>query len=263
MKRLLSVMMVLALFLPMISCGEPAQAIWSPPADATKAYTIECSVTGDRTTDAQGELLAEYRYEIPVMEAVDGAPDTVLEVAETFNAEMQALLDSCMTTGRQLGTWSREDPKVEGGSVYYSDRLTASWREQGSILCVTFQRYEDRLGPHPNVTYNAYLFDLDRACYVDPLELSDDPEAFREAVAEQILEDLQKDADLQLGLYGDYADAVARWNEACVSLEGEALVVTFSAYTLAPHAAGPLSFRIPYEEAELGEGGLALLGLTK
>ena len=263
MKRLLSVMMVLALFLPMISCGEPARALGTARDEATKAYTIQLSVTQDQTTDAEGRLLAEYRYEVPLMTVVDGAPDTVLAVADAFNSEMRAVLDACMATGMQLGIWGREDLRVEAGRLYFSDRLTASLREQGTVLCVSFQRYQDQLGPHPDVTYSSCLFDLDRGSPIDPLELADDPEAFRSAVAERILAEIREDPALEAGLYEDYADTAARWNEACVTLEAGELVVTFSTYMLAPHAMGALSFRIPYGEAGLGEGGLARLGVSK
>ena len=264
MKRLLSVMMVLALFMPMISCAEPVEAmLWDPSEEATKAYTLTLRVTDDKVTDAEGRLLAEYRYEIPVMTAVDGAPETVVALTEAFNGKMGELLGACMNTGRQLGTWGREDPRVEPGDLYYSDQLTAVWREQGEVLSVTFQRYEDQLGPHPNVTYSSYLFDLDRGCYIDPLELADDPEVFRATVEERILEEIREDEELLAGLYEDYQDVVARWNEACVSLEEGELAVTFTAYTLAPHGAGAPSFRVPYREAGLGEGGLGRLGIKK
>lgn len=263
MKRLLSVMMVLALFLPMISCGEPARALGPGTEEATKAYTVTLTVTDDQTTDAEGLPMAEYRYEIPEMRTVDGAPESVQAVAETFNGEMRALLAACMETGRQLGGWAQADPRVKGGSLYYIDQLTAVWREQGAVLCVTFQRYQDQMGPHPNITHTSRLFNLDRGCYVDPLELADDPETCRAAVEQQILAEIREDPELEAALYDNYADTVAQWNEACVSLEEDALAVTFSTYTLAPHAMGALSFRIPYGEAGLGEGGLALLGITE
>lgn len=261
MKQLLSVMMVLALFLPMISCAEPVDAMAASPEDATKAYTVERRVVDDQTTDAEGKLLAAYRYEIPEMTPADGAPDTVQKVANAFNREMQDLLDSCMETGRQLGTWGREDPRVEGDVLYYCDELTASWQEQGSVISITFQRYEDRLGPHPNTSCTSYLFDMDRGCYIDPLELADDPETFRTTVEQRILEEIERDETLRSMLYDGYADTVADWNDACVSFEEE-LVVTFSTYMLAPHAAGAISFRIPYGEAGLGAGGLARLGVA-
>ena len=260
MKRLLSVMMVLALFLPMISCAEPVEALRVMPEEATKAYTIEVQVVDDQTTDAQGRVLAEYSYEIPRMVPLDGAPESVQNVAKAFNEEMQDLLSSCMDIGQQLGAWGREDPRVEGDTLYYCDRMTASWQERGGLISITFLRYENRMGPHPDTSCTSYLFDLDRGCYIDPLEVADDPEACRAAVAQQILEEIQADDELRVMLYDGYEDTVADWNTACVSFEEE-LVVTFSTYMLAPHAAGAISFRIPYEKAGLGEGGLARLGV--
>ena len=260
MKQLLTVMMVLALFLPMISCAEPVDAMAASPADATKAYTVELSVVDDQTTDAEGKLLAAYRYEIPVMTPVEGAPETVQEVADAFNGEMQTLLHSCMETGRELGTWGRQDPRVEGNILYYCDELTAAWQEKGSVISITFQHYEERLGPHPNTSSTSYLFDMERGRYINPLELADDRETFRTTVEQRILEEIQEGSELRAVLYDGYEDTVADWNDACVSFEEE-LVVTFSTYMLAPHAAGPITFRIPYEEAGLGAGGLARLGV--
>lgn len=260
MKQLLSVMMILALFLPMISCAEPVQAMRPLPADATKAYTVEVDVVDDQTADAEGRLLAEYRYEIPRMQPLEGSPESVLNVADAFNKEMQELLSTCMETGKKLGYWGRQDPRVEGDVLYYSDRMAVTWEERGSVITMTFQHDENRLGPHPNTSFTSYLFDVDRGCYIDPLELADDPEIFRATVAERIMEEIQADDELRSVLYDGYGDTAAAWNDACVSFE-EDLVVTFSTYMLAPHAAGAISFRIPYEEAGLGEGGLAKLGI--
>lgn len=65
------------------------------------------------------------------------------------------------------------------------------------------------------------------------------------------------DQEMRDGLFENYPSVVSQWNNHCVELREEGLLVTFSAYDIGPYAMGALGFDIPYTSitGALGEGG--------
>lgn len=259
MKQMLAAMLTLALFLPMISCSHPA---WETEELSVQieepAYQLQDRTTASSVADEEGRPLAAYRYETVEMKTSAAASQALLDTASAFNKGMEKLLSSCVETGEQLDDWARLDQKREAGTAY-EDRLDATCWERGDVINVRFDSHSEYGGKSWDRTFS-YLFDLTRQCYIDPLEVADDPEQFRSTVAELILEELADSTALSDQLYGNYEQTVAQWNHCGVSFE-DMLTITFSTYDIS--SGGSIAFRFPYDKVGLGEGGLEKLGLTE
>jgi len=274
MKRFLAMLLAMLLCLSVIGCGAEnngGQEVppVEPPSDSVEesgpAYTFTVETTADKYSDEEGTLMASYSYDIIRMVPGENASEEVLAMAETFNARMDELLEGCLETGNELDDWAAYDERIKEDGFHYTDEVTVSWREVGDLLSVSYNSYYYGGGAHPNTYFYSFLFDLQRGAFIDPAEIADDPEQFRGVVTDLILDEIEAmDEEVRIGLFEDYANAVAQWNSYCVSLSETELTVTFSAYELGPYAMGPQEFSIPYSDiAEaLGEGGNAKLGLS-
>ncbi len=278
MKRLLSFMLTLALCLPMVACG-----LGNPPADGGNTpgnnsavdtnvpdmpegndppYSFVTETTADKYSDDEGKLIASYSYSIVRMKVAESADESVQAMADTFNAEMDALLSRCLESGEELGDWAIYDPSVEEGSTY-TDEVEVSWELVGDFLSIGYSGYYWAGGAHGIPNCYSYLFDLKRGVYIDPIEIADDPELFRSTVTDLILDELDSNPDYVGGFFEDYAATTAQWNEFCVLLGAEEMTVVFVPYVLGPYTMGAVEVSIGYDEIRsiLGEGGAERLGI--
>lgn len=280
MNRLLSLLLVLALCLSMAGCGtkdgknNTAQNGQDNESTNTGADTPEvpevseppyrfvAETTADKYSDEKGNLLAAYSYRILRMETAENADERVQTMAAVFNAEMDALLSSCLESGQELGDWAVYDPIVAEGA-HYVDEVEVSWEQVGDFVSVGYSGYYWAGGAHPFGNRYSYLFDLERGAYINPIEIADDPELLRSTVTDLILDELDSNPDYQGGFFEDYAATTAQWNEYCVLLGAEEMTVVFVPYVLGPYAMGEVEVSIGYDEirSALGEGGIERLGL--
>ena len=258
MKQVLAAMLTLALFLPMVSCGHPGWETTELSAQiAEPAYRLSDKTETSSVTDEEGRPLASYRYETVEMETSATASQKVVDAASAFNKGMETLLSTYMETGEHLDEWALADQKREAGTAY-EERLEATCWELGEMINIRFDSHSDYGRKSWERTFS-YLFDMTRQCYVDPLEVADDPGEFRSTVEEMILAQLEESTALKSSLYENYAQTVAQWNHCGVSFE-DMLTITFSTYDIS--SGGAITFRFPYEKVGLGAGGLAKLGLV-
>jgi len=280
MKRLLSFMLTLALCLPMIACG-----LGNTPADNGGAgngnstnhtdtqtpetpevpappYTFVTETTADKYSNDEGKLIASYSYSIIRMKLAEGADEAVQTMAETFNAEMDALLGRCLESGEELGDWAIYDPNIGDGN-HYTDEVDVSWEQVGDFLSISYNGYYWAGGAHGMPNCYSYLFDLERGVYIDPIEIADDPELFRYTVTDLLLDELDSNPDYAGGFFEDYAATTSKWNEFCVLLGETDMTVVFAPYVLGPYAMGAVEVSIGYDEIRtvLGEGGVERLGI--
>lgn len=278
MKRLLSFMLTLALCLPMVACGlgNTPSGDTNTPNDNTATdsnvsetpdvseppYSFVTETTADKYSDDEGKLIASYSYSIVRMKTAEGADERVQTMADTFNAEMDALLSRCLESGEELGDWAIYDPIVAEGATY-TDEVNVSWEQVGDFLSIGYSGYYWAGGAHGISNCYSYLFDLERGLYIDPVEIADDPELFRSTVTDLILDELDSNPDYVGGFFEDYAATTAKWNEFCVLLGAEEMTVVFAPYVLGPYAMGEVEVSIGYDEIRsiLGEGGIERLGI--
>ena len=217
-----------------------------------------------------GEVIGYYRYELPQMTvgnegSLSEADRTAaLHSAEVFNARMNELLEEAVRYGAEM----LEDQKLleeeEPVAFVVCDELSSTVYRSGQIVSVVSQCYFYGGGAHPNSYTLTHTFDLSAGQFIDPAQIGDDPEGFRVAAAELLIEHAESfDEDYTEGYWADYRDIISRWNETAVLFDEKGMTVIFSAYELGPYAMGPVELSLTYEELAdvIGEGGLTHLGV--
>ena len=259
MTRMLSIMLAMALCLPMVGC-EPSltgPVVDSPvQQDPPPPYTFVVENTADKYSDTDGTMLAVYNYDILRMQTSESAGEDVAAKAAVFNETMDGVLESQL--GDELREWAVYDERIKESKVYYTDELTVQYTEVGSFVSVVYDSYAFTGGAHANSHSFSYLFDMEKGTFVDPSEIADDPELLRATVTDLVLDQINgMEQEMRDGLFESYPDIVSQWNDHCVALRENGLTVTFSAYEIGPYAMGALSFDIPYASITdaLGEGG--------
>ena len=132
----------------------------------------------------------------------------------------------------------------------------------GELLSVEAQVYADFGGPHPNYETVTWNYDLGEGTFFSWQDLTDDAEAMRSALSEEILSQIDA-MNIADGLFEDYADTVRSMDSMSVFFNAEGMTVVYDAYAIAPYAAGPQVFRISNEQLAplLNARGMRLLGL--
>ena len=177
------------------------------------------------------------------------------QAAENFNSKMHSLMIDAVGAGKTMSELAEE---VESAAGAYYDETEAGYVQNGQIVSVRVDNISYTGGAHPNSHAFSYLFDMEKGTFVDPSEIADDPELLRATVTDLILDQINgMDQEMRDGLFENYPSVVSQWNNHCVELREEGLLVTFSAYDIGPYAMGALGFDIPYTSitGALGEGG--------
>lgn len=299
MKKLLSLMLALCLLALSGGCGGQSSSLSSQDTQAesplvplTPAEEITYEVVTDRFEESvysdDGEtLLMTISFALPRLQAyADGVliemPATsVQENAQERVAAFNGKFDqwkNAQTTEQYITDvkdWYGVAPEVFTGdnSAYFGEEFTFTSYRIGSLISVAAVYYSYLGGAHPNTVYLSWNFDLDSGAFLTIPELAKDPQAFTLAVADMIeaqaTEQFQSDPDFG-GLplsdiyWGDYRDTLEKWSsDYAVSFDAEGLTVIFSAYELAPYAAGAQEFHIPYAALSdyWSDSGRAALGL--
>lgn len=231
-------------------------------------YSYEDILASKQFTDEEsGKLYASYSYRVPMMRIAnaDNLTDDALAIAQrntdAFNAQMQKILDDAVAFGEE----NTGEPTEHFFSMPAADEKELTVLQAGQILTVWADGYFHSGGAHPYVYNDSYTFDLALGQFIDPTQISDDPEAFRVKTAALLVAQAEGlGEDYTSGYWNDYEEIIAHWNEAAVRFDRNGMTVIFSAYELGPYAMGPVELFLTYEELAdaIGEGGLAQLGAS-
>ena len=250
----------------------------APPPSAALTFAVETERYEETVRDADGAVLAECSYELPVLRALreDGTVlDTAgtedqaraLAVAETFNARFA----QWKTNPKTLAESAKEDRAFRNESgldpVAYTDNLSCAVYQTETLISVSGGYSTYTGGAHPNTLLLGWNFDLESGAFFDAATL-DDETGFHDAVVRSLKAQAAARAR-ENGLaprkffWEDYEDTLDNWSSYAVSFDEAGMSVMFSPYELAAYAAGPQVFRIPYEDLApcLGSRGRTLLGL--
>ncbi|MEA4891610.1 MAG: DUF3298 and DUF4163 domain-containing protein [Peptococcaceae bacterium] len=271
----------LCCFSLLAGCGQnaaagtaPAAGQSQPPAPEGQSFSIEDrletgSFTITYTAPESGEetqyLFGEYDYRLPRMVPADEAGAGVVKAAEVFNAKVNDYLQKSLAAMKEAADFEQQEPL--GPHQPYSDEAGYQLYQTPNLISVQVNFGSYYGGAHPNHASLSWLFDVENAQFITPLDLAADPEAMETAITEEILAQIQQ-KELAEGLWPEYQDIAAGWagqSGANASfIHGEGLTLTFSPYTLASYAAGDQIFEIPSAiyQPLLSDYGLSLLQLN-
>ena len=269
MKRMMSAILALTMLLPLTACGEKSEQ-----PDKEYSFAVSTDVYEDIGTAEDGTILIHVRYELPHLNIVsemseDGAVDAqILAVRNTFNEEAKRRHNEQIDFFARSCDAAKEDYKYASESgldwYVYADEMTMEppYQTDGGLLSIYAAAYCWTGGAHPNNGFATWNYDLNEGEFLRYTDLTDDEEAFRAAVAEEILSQIDEEGIAE-GLFEDYEASVRELSYAEVYFSEAGMVVCFSEYALGPHAAGLLFFTVPYDRIAdlLNERGERLLCL--
>lgn len=296
MKKYVSLTLALCLLVLLGGCAGQASTnpqstqTGSPLVPLTPAEEITYEVVTDRYEESvcsdDGTLLMAISFALPRLQAFsDGqlieAPATAVQTEamervtafnESFDQWRESentdeIIASAKDHYEAASDWFSED-------LHYSEELSCTVYRTGTLISVAASYYSYLGGAHPNTVYLSWNFDLDSGAFLTIPELATDPQAFTLAVADmletQAAERFRDDPDFG-GLpisdiyWGDYRETMEKWgSDYAASFDEDGLTVIFSAYELAPYAAGPQEFHFPYSALDRywSDSGRTALGLA-
>lgn len=269
MKRMMSAILALTMLLTLTACGEKTEQL-----DKEYSFAVSTDVYEDIGTAEDGTILIHVRYELPHLNIVsemseDGAVDAqILAVRNTFNEEMKKQRSMEIDLFTQLCDAAKEDYKYASESgldwYVYADEMTigSTYQTDGGLLSIYESAYIYTGGAHPTNAYATWNYDLNEGKFLQYTDLTDDEEAFRAAVAEEILSQIDEEGIAE-GLFEDYEASVRKLSFAEPMFSADGMIVCFPEYVIGPHAVGFLSFIVPYEKivGAMNDYGRTLLNL--
>lgn len=257
MKKILAVLVAMVLALGLCACAEkapagntdtaepterPAEAV----ADADIVWTWETRTSETSYTAEDGTVVAARSYSLPYLTYSGDEAAGAETVRDTFNAAMeQAVADSesldLEEIGREGYAWSSE---IGVEFIPYLDEFSASEVYlNGALLSVSGIGSSMIGGAHPNNYMMSWNYDLDEGRFFTLADLSDEPTALRDAVAEDILAQIDAEGNADW-YYPEYQETIRGTEDFHVFFDAEGMTVWFPEYDIAPHAAGIPLFRI-------------------
>ena len=276
MKKWMGLLLSCALALNLAACGAGTDG---GPEDTTPqehALHFEVAVQvyeNEYKADDGTPLLSEY-YELPQLElrnadgtvydaaedvtANGGAGETAqLRVQAAFNAEMENVLAALRADAGEMAKEAKEyyaknDTSVFLGSYWASElSLTQTYMTEGKLLSVAAENYTYYGGAHPNFVTRAWNFDLTAGEFLTIDDLSSE-EGDLNGFSVQQLAGYEMDRqiyekNLNEGYFDDYGSYLLDFPSfATLCFTESGLTVTFDQYVIAPYAAGPQIFEVPY-----------------
>ena len=271
MKKLLALLLTLSLF-SLSACGNAE----TPPVEETPAtwetfsYALAIGkepVTHQTLAD-DGTVVCTALYETPTLVAEEELNEAQQASLDAFHAAMDEILAGCELLYESLSETALSDYEFKTAtgldwSGHYTDEMTYTAFTTPYAVSVDFFGYIYSGGAHPGKGNICHLFDLEAGETVSIDDISDGV-AFRSAVAEEVLTQIEKEG-LAEGYYEDYETSVREQNEVQYFFSENQVTVYFQDYTLGPYAAGYPVFNIPSHiyRPTLNERGLRLLGYTE
>lgn len=226
-------------------------------------YTLSAQPRELKHYDEEGRLLVVGSYDLPVMQVfrADGTPCTTPEeipvparqTVERVNAALEKRMQSWQTNFAEICTLAERDSAAgawDGEDVCYTDTVRAAFWNNAHIACITLRSDSFTGGAHSIQSRSAVTFDMRSGEEITINDLVDDYAGLRDAVALEILSQIQggryvKYYDGEL-LFDDYEQTIPEWMTRSVFFGKGSMTVVFGAYDLAAYAAGEQAFQIPY-----------------
>lgn len=290
MKKYCPLILTLCLAAALAGCG--AATLPTPETPEPPAVTDPEEITYEVTTDPYEEavhaeddtLLMTVSFQLPHLQA--SADGTLIETPATpAQEEAMARVNAF---NENFNQWRESEDTAQSmedaKSLYqsfpdafsntsYSEEFTYTTYRIGSLISIAADYYSFLGGAHSNDVYFSWNFDLDSGAFLTIPELAADPQAFTLAVADMIeaqaVEQFAAVPEYE-GLsisdvyWDNYREIMEKWgSDYAASFDSDGLNVVFSAYELAPYAAGPQEFHIPYAalDSYWSDSGRAVLGL--
>lgn len=272
-KKAISIIPILLIYVFGSGGGaSPSPAVQDAPpaADVSPVYQWDTMTAQNQYMADDGTELMYYSYQLLTLSVpnLSELPEEEAETArrniENFNSKMACLMDESVAVGQAMMEDAAQFYREQStAGIPFYDETSASCQQTGSILSVRVSGSSYAGGAHPNRCDVGYLFDLRSGQFMNPTQIADKPDQFRDGAAALLVEKAEALEEYRSLYWSDYTDIIAHWDEGTVLFDGEGMLVVYSPYLLGPYSMGEVELRLTYDElAELiGPGGLERLGI--
>ena len=244
MKRILSLLLALALALPLTGCARKP----------TWRFVLDTRRGADDYTARSGTLLSWYSWKLPYLALVSGdaapgeePPEELAAVRDAFNGEMENARALLLEEYAELERLAI-DAYVNGGAdapLGTSIEVEETYQTK-RLLSVRAKGYADQGGARPWAVVRCWAFDLETGGFVQWYDLAKDPDALRAALAAEAIRQAREQG-VDKDFFEGWEDEIERF-EGCAAYFGEdALTVIFGEQLLGPRTAGMPEFTVAYE----------------
>lgn len=177
-----------------------------------------------------------------------------LEADAVAVAVMEDFIEETVSDFKAQGNFDNltpEDVQIMGLSEDRKESIAASYEETlgRNAVSYAYTLFVDTLGAHPNTFYRTFTFDLATGAELDIADLfiprSDYLKRLSAISQFELAKTLGEFADVEYIAQGTVPDAL---NFQSFVMDGDALVLLFPPYQVAPYAAGPQSVTIPLSQ---------------
>ena len=280
MKKWMTLLLCCVLALNLTACGAGAPGgpeDNAPPQASALHFEVATQVYENEYKADDGTVLLAERYELPVLElrTEDGKLYTLAEnvtanggtgnpaqvtAQNAFNTEMNNVLAGLESEAAQMAAEAKELYAENGTSVFLNESywtnelsLTQTYMTEGKLLSVAAENYTYYGGVHPNSATRAWSFDLTTGEFLTLDALASEKgdlqgNSLQESIYWNIYEQIAQKG-LSEGYFDDYDSYLQDFPTlATLNFTENGLTVTFDQYVIAPYAAGPQVFSVPYSE---------------
>jgi len=289
MRKRIAVLLLLALLLT--GCGEkktdeqpedlPGKTEeQTPDRPGALSFVAETTAFEGTKKAEDGTPLVTYAFQIPTLtvyqadgtqlvDAKNEKEQAALAAQEVFNAKFEEWTQTADIEGMTAAAKEHLDMMKEFGTEWvggYVMELGCGIYQTERMVSVSGIYYSYTGGAHPNTYHMGWNFDVETGTFLDVKLLGED-DGLQEAVAAEILRQAKLPQDggwVPAETYWEnHESIIADWSSYAVCFHEKGMTVTFSAYELAPYAAGPQEFHFSYDwlEPHLNSQGKLLLGL--
>ncbi len=253
------------------STSQPEQNHLSAPEFQEPEYQIDTVTSQKQYHTEDGSELARYDYQllnlsVPNLDSLSPEEASAAQRnMDHFNTKMLSMMDDSLLVGQKLGDTAQYDYDTFGLQSAYFDETSASAVLLDQIISVRIDNASYTGGAHPNRYTSSCLFDLTSGQFMDPIQIAEDPEAFRTSAAELLLKKADAILENQGSYWADYKDIITHWNEAAVLFDEDGMLVVYSPYDLGPYAMGEVELRLSWDEVKelAGKSSLERFGIEE
>lgn len=280
MKKWMTLLLCCVLALNLTACGAGAPGgpeDNAPPQASVLHFEVATQIYENEYKADDGTVLLAERYELPVLElrTEDGELYTLAEnvmanggagnpaqvtAQNAFNTEMNNVLAGLESEAAQMAAEAKELYAENGTSVFLNGSywtnelsLTQTYMTEGELLSIAAENYTYYGGVHPNSATRAWSFDLTTGEFLTLDALASEEgdlqgNSLQESIYWNIYEQIAQKG-LSEGYFDDYDSYLQDFPTlATLNFTENGLTVTFDQYVIAPYAAGPQVFSVPYSE---------------
>ena len=261
MKNVTAGIIALIVALSLCACSGRNGTSGAQDTEPSWHYGTESEERSQSYTDDDGTVIATTSYTLPrlsvLSEGMGAVPPEAQKACDTFNEEIRRtsfIGEGFFGDGEEPSDFSAMAREAHAWSAemgmefepFFDEFSVSDVFQSAHMLSVFGLGSSFTGGAHPNNYFIVWNYDLDNGKFFGLNDLSDDPEALRAAVAENILGQINEQG-LADGYFEDYAATIREAKEFSVMFrDSQELEVWFSEYEIAPHAAGMPNFTIPY-----------------